>query len=387
MPVPLRCLVVERATGTAHDREAAGGWWRHFAEHECRGYSPLYEAICHAVADAPDVLDLVLAAPSSGRRPNVLLAAAHDLVLRGVDHPLRPLYERAERHEAVDVAEAAGAFVDLVRRERSEVERLLSFRRTNTNECGRSAVLVPALRWATTEVGEPLALVDVGTSAGLNLRLDRYRIDYGNGRSTGPADSPVVITCTSTGPAPVEAMAPAIVARIGLDREPVDLDDPAEVRWLLACVWPDTGRLARTRAAIDLARREPVEVVAGDAVDDLARTVDRLPDDVPLAVTTSWVLAYLRPEARDHFVEQLAALSHDRAVVWISAEGPGVVPDVKAPPATDDLGAPSVTLSVLAATVFRDGTRERTTALGLCHPHGSSLAWTATHADSGGASS
>lgn len=351
-------------------------WWRDFADEQCAGYSPLYEAICRAVAADGEVLDLVIDAPFFGRQPNVLLAAVHDLVLRGTTHELATLYSAAGRGEIVPAAEAGRSFRDFARRNRDELAQLLSFRRTNTNECGRSAVLVPALRWAATEVGAPVALIDVGTSAGLNLRLDRYRIDYLDGRTTGPADSPVVIECAVRGPAPVEPEAPPVAARIGLDRKPVDLSDPAEVRWLLACVWPDTGRLDRTRAAIELARSHPVEVLTGDAVDDLGTAVERLPVDLPIAVTTSWVLAYLRPADRDRFVEQLATLSRRRPVAWISAEGPGVAPGIATPDATTVPGDASIDLSVLGGSIFRDGRRQLTVALGRCHPHGSTLDWT-----------
>jgi hypothetical protein len=355
------------------ERETVVRWWREFAVDQCRGYSPLYERICAAVADEPDLIDLVLNAPWPGRQPNVLLAAVHDLVLRGVDHPL------AERYDAgVDAPDAGTLFCDLVRRHRDDVAALLATRRTNTNECGRSAVLLPALRWAAGRIGQPVALLDGGTSAGLNLRLDRYRVDYDDGRSTGPADAPVRISCAVTGDAPIAAEAPAISARIGLDQAPVDLDDPAAVRWLLACVWPDTGRLPRTRAAIELAQREPVELVTGDLVDGLPGAAGRLPHGVPLVVTTSWVLAYLPRRERHRFVEVLAALSAGRPVAWISAEGPGAVDAfADAPDPPDPAAAPAgVELSVLGAMLFADGQATESVVLGRCHPHGASLHWT-----------
>lgn len=354
-----------------NEREQVAGWWRAFAETQCRGYSPLYERICLAVAADDEVIDILRDAPPAGRQPNVLLAAVHDLVLRGVDHPLADVY-RSRR----DAADAGELFCDLTKRERSEVARLLATRRTNTNECGRSAVLVPALRWAATKVGEPIALLDGGASAGLNLHLDGYLLDYGEAGRTGPPDALVRVECTVTGAAPIETTAPRIVDRIGLDRAPVDLDDDADVRWLLACTWPDTGRLERTRAAIAQARGAGHEVVKGDLVDDLAAVADRLRVDVPLCVTTTWVMAYLRREAREAFVAELASLSASRPVVWIRGEGAGVVDDM--PPDIDRSLFGDLEPSVLAATVFRDGEAASIDTLGACHPHGSVLQWTAT---------
>jgi hypothetical protein len=353
--------------------------WEGFAEDECKGYSPLYDSICRAVARDEDVLALAAAAPLFGRQPNVLLAAVHPLLLGGADGELADLYHRAERGDRdVDVAGAGPLFCEFALERRDEVAVLLATRRTNTNECGRSAVVLPALRWAAGVVGEPLALLDVGASAGLNLNLDRYRIDYRPvPGAVGPASSPVVITTDLEGEAPVAGGAPPIAARCGLDRAPVDLGDPEDARWQLACVWPDTGRLARTRAAIALAQEHPNEVVEGDAVDDLAAVVaSRLPPaPMPLCITTTWVVAYLRRADRLRFAEAVAALAHDRDVVWISAEAPGIVAQLEAPPEDRRDGTKP---SVGGATVHRAGGSTSTaTVLGTCHPHGTWLRWTA----------
>lgn len=328
----------------------------------------MYESICEAVAGDAAVLDLVLEGPLPGMQPNVLLAAGHDLVLQGVEHPLAAIYAGESD------ADAGAAFCDLIRSRADDVRWYLEHRRTNTNEPGRAAVLVPALRWATGVVGEPVALLDGGASAGLNLHLDRYRLDYGAAGVTGPAGSPVRIECAVTGDPPIEPEAPAIAARIGLDRSPVDLADDADVRWQLACVWPDTGRLPRTRAAIDFARRQPVEVVRGDLIEDLASTAARLPADLPLCVMTSWVLAYVPGRERPGFLDALAAVSRDRPTVWISAEGPGIVREL-APPAEQPAGG--LVPSVLGVVRFEGGAQVSADVLGTCHPHGSILTWTA----------
>ncbi|HUP84569.1 MAG TPA: DUF2332 domain-containing protein [Acidimicrobiales bacterium] len=344
--------------------------WRMFAVQQCRGYSPLYEAIALAVAAAPDIVDLTLDAPLSGRQPNVLLAAVHDLLLRGIDDPLAAIYD------GTSVAPVGEAFCAFVRAHQPEIADLLSTRRTNTNECGRSAVLLPALWWVSDHIGSPLALLDGGASAGLNLLLDRYRIDYGDHGATGPADSPVRIDCELVGEAPVRLQPPPIAARIGLDRAPVDLSNPDGARWLLACVWPDTGRLERTRAALELASANSIEVVAGDLADDLATVAAKLPSGVPLCVTTSWVLAYLSPRRRAAFVNRLADLAADRPVAWVNAEGPGVIEGLPPLPDLDPRFAGGIDPSVLAVTVF-DASVPSTHVLGLCHAHGTWLQWTA----------
>ena len=219
------------------------GIWSDFAETQCARYSPLYERIAHTVAADDDLLDLIREAPPRSHQPNVLLAAVHFLLLGGLEHPLAAVY-------AGTAADDPGPlFADLCRAHRQEILEVMATHHTNTNEVGRSAVLGPALTAAAagTEVG----IVDVGCSAGLNLRCDRYLLDYGPAGTTGPPDAAVRIPCTVlAGRPPIAPRLPVIGARVGLDRDPVDVRDEAAARWLLACIWPDTGRLERTRIAI-----------------------------------------------------------------------------------------------------------------------------------------
>jgi hypothetical protein len=124
-----------------------------------------------AVAARDDVLDMVRAAPPAAHRPNVLLAAVHYPLLGGLAHPLADVYA------GTSDADPGPLFLDICVAQRPAIEDLLRTRHTNTNEVGRSALLGPALTDTARRLGEPLALVEVGCSAGLNLLCDRYRLD------------------------------------------------------------------------------------------------------------------------------------------------------------------------------------------------------------------
>jgi hypothetical protein len=243
----------------------------------------------------------------------------------------------------------------------------MNTRRTQTNECGRSALLAPALDHIAGRFDTPLAVVDAGASAGLNLLFDRYRLDYGAHGSLGPVNSPVRIDCEIRSPQfPLPHDTPPVVRRVGLDRSPVDLDDAADVRWLLACVWPDTGRLERTAAAIELAREHRPHVVSGDMVDDLPGVLDSIDAN---CVITTWSFAYLSPRQREQFIEHLASAAKQTPIAWISAEGHGIVEMLNPPPAPA-----GTTPSVLGVVVF-DRSDTHATTLGFAHPHGAWLDW------------
>jgi hypothetical protein len=258
---------------------------------------------------------------------------------------------------------------------RAELTELLATRQVNTNEVGRSAVLGPALTEIATRMGAPLAHLDVGCSAGLNLLCDRYRLDYGSFGASGPPDARVHIACeVVNGNPPIAPMLPEIATRVGLDRAPVDIHDPDQVRWQLACVWPDTGRLPRTQLALEEARHTDLTLVQGDAIESVGEQIAKLPIDATAVVTTSWVVAYFTVAQRIAFREALADAARDRPVVWISAEGQGVVDGIPSSAAPSD--ASGVEYSVLGCTTFRAGGYEPE-LLGYVHPHGSELDWRA----------
>jgi hypothetical protein len=356
------CAVREAVSGETVERLSQS--WRRFAEIECGTYSPLYAAISHSVADDPQLLALVAAAPPSGQQPNVLLAAVHFLLLSGVAHPLADVYAgRADPDPA--------QFRDLCLSQRHSVGRLLASRHTQTNEPGRAALLAVGLATAAELLGEPIGLVDAGCSAGLNLLIDRYRFEYGPLGGVGPLDSPVTITCELRGPAPVPTRLPTIAARLGIDRSPVDIADADDARWLLACVWPDTGRLARTAAAIELARRHPSKLISGDMVTDLDAALDTFDPSMPVVVVTTSACGYLSVEQRHAFLAVLTRRARHRPLAWLNADAPGVVDVISTPPTIGDSGTAA---TVLGLVTFETGTAVGR-ALGLCHPHGAWLEW------------
>ncbi len=162
-----------------------------------------------------------------------------------------------------------------------DVFDVIAHRRTQTNEPGRCATLLPAFGLAR----QPLALIEVGAAGGLCLQPDRYGYDYRDGVIRGHTSSPVVIRCVLPGRRPTLPPAVEVAWRAGVDQVPVDVTDDDQVRWLQACVWPDQpDRLARLRAAVNLARTDPPRIIEGDLVDTLPSLASSAPDDACLCV-------------------------------------------------------------------------------------------------------
>ena len=341
--------------------------WRWFAAEQFRGYSPLYERIADAVAGDRQALDLLRQAPAAAHLPLAPLGAVRYLLLDGLDHPLGEVY--AGRSDA----DPGPLFVDLCQSERSDLLALLETRRVQTNDCGRSALIGPALTWVASRVPGPYCLVDVGTSAGLNLLCDRYRLDYGGHGATGPADSPVQIRCEVTGgDPPIADRLPALTQRLGIDLSPIDLSDPDDARWLLACVWPDTGRAERVEASISVAQQDPPTLVAGRANAVLPGIFAALPGEATAIVTTTWAFGYFSEDERADFVALLCAESERRPIAWVSAEGAGTVDALEAVSTGDAAGD-----DVLGAFLFHGGVGTAH-LLAHAHPHGHWLDWHAS---------
>ena len=263
-------------------------------------------------------------------------------------------------------------FTNFVATHRDRLELLLAARTTQTNEVGRCGSFLPALGLLHAEVGA-LGLLDVGTSGGLNLLLDRYEYRYrapdGTERSVG-GPSTVSITVDVTGDVPVPVAMPTITARCGIDRRPIDVTDDGEAHWLEACVWPDQAdRFHRLVAAIDIARADPPEILAGDAVTSLAPAIEHVGAHAHPVVTNSWVLNYLTSEERLAYLAEMERIGTTRDLSWVYAEAPAHIPEL--PNAPDPKSAHRTVLSMIR---WRSG-RRTVDHLATVHPHGFWMHW------------
>jgi hypothetical protein len=211
----------------------------------------------------------------------------------------------------------------------------------------------------------PIALLEVGASAGLCLYPELYSYSYDGVRidpATGP--SGVLLECETTGGPPLPGVMPQIVWRAGLDLNPLDVDDPDDALWLETLIWPEQAeRLTRLRAAMELVRAERPRIVQGDALAGLPALVAEAPPGATLVIVTSAAIVYLPADVRASFIELVGSLD----ARWISNEGRGIVP--AAAVAAGDAEPPVAGEFLLAL----DGR-----PLAWAGPHGQRLDWIQT---------
>lgn len=340
-----------------------------------REYSPLYSALSARAAEDRELLALLGDARPGQRRPVLLFAAVQFLLLGGADHELRDLYPTLRTAPAEpDPGRLWSAFRDFCRSRRDELVEIVSSRNTQTNEVRRCAGFLPAVRLAGRLAGGPLALIEVGCSAGLNLRMERYSYRYSTGDTTGEPDSPLRLDCQLTGRyAPDVGSGSPIVVRTGVDLAPVDVTDDDAVRWLAACVYADQpDRVARLNAAVRIARADPVPLVAGNALDALPELLANLPEGVTPCLFHSWAVTYFPRDDRARLVAMLGELAARRPLVWIASEPAGTLPGLGARERDVQSGSSLLALATLTGPT---GPQPRWRMLGRMQSHGAWLSW------------
>lgn len=286
-----------------------------FGRRWARDTSPLYADWAGGIASDPEFVHRIAALPRARRQPNLIFASA-----RWVGAPLETFSSAREwflEHWAEIVATA-------------------STRTTQTNEVGRCATWLPPL----SRIDGPIALLEVGTAAGLCLYPDRYSVDYATpsgprrwDSATGP--SSVELACLLDDEASVPTRMPEIVWRRGIDLNPIDVGDPAAIDWLATLVWPGPdhdARVTRLRAAAALIRTEPPEILRGDLLETVTDAAADAPADATVVVFHSAVLLYVDAPGRQKFADIMAGMGDaiGRRVVWLSNETQGTLRSIDA---------------------------------------------------------
>lgn len=307
-------------------------WYQYFAEVEAKRSSATYERLAIGVSQDPELIQRIDQLPASKRQPNLLFASVQ--FLRGPTSDW-------------------DAFRWFVINEWDSIADLMRRRSTQTNEAARCSALLPVLG----RLRNPVALIEVGASAGLCLFPDRYSYSY-NDIVIG--DSALRIEVECTGPVPVPAVLPDICWRAGVDLNPLDVTDPADLDWLRACIWPEHHqRRNRLDRAVTVAAADPPPILRGDLNAEIDRLLESTPKEATTVVWHSAVLSYLTADQRNVFAQTMN--SHPE-VVWVSNEAPGVVDGL-----VTSLPPPASNAFVLGL----NGTE----VLAYTDPHGNWLAW------------
>jgi hypothetical protein len=283
--------------------------------------SPLYQVLSRAVLADEDLLDLAAEVRSGQQPPNMLMGAVHLHVLEHPDLPFARFFPSVGGDEPPDGAGAEfGAFCA---EHRDALSRTLRERLVQTNVPRRGVAVRLAMHEIATRISGPVTFLEIGPSAGIQLRFDRWAVDMAS-RRFGPADAPLTLPTewrSDRPPPDLDGIAP-VRERLGIDLHPVDATDPEERRWLQALVWPEhRERFAELAAALDAVAADPPTILQGDAIELLPRLP--LPDDIPLVVFHAMVRVHVPADRQSAFDSAIAALGEQRRLFHVSLEADG----------------------------------------------------------------
>ena len=300
----------------ALDLDDARKRYRYCLNEEDRSRLPFYDALVNALGSDTTSLELLASVPVEQRNPMLVLATLQLASFRGHE-VLTPLYDSVRRGETYDTASAAARVVDVVRNDPDLVRRELH-RYTQTNEPGRSAVLQAVIARLSQRHPGPVNLVDVGTSASINLFLDKFHV------ASSDDGDPLTLVCRDLGGVDRSLALPYVASRVGIDIAPLDLGNDDDRLWLESCLWPEEHRRQRRFEAIADAwpTWPPFEVLTGTAVSRLDDALALGPAQNLTIVINTWAAFYFSEAEQPEYYDMMSARCSNANVAWISVESP-----------------------------------------------------------------
>ena len=336
-------------------------YWTLFSVEATRIGSPLYGELSLKIRDDEKLRAIAAHAKPGQPHANLILAAAHYLMLGGKSHALAQHYPSLSP-SAKPTSDAFILFREFCLENESEITRLVSVRITNTNEVARSTALYPAFDHIARETGTPLHMVEIGPSAGLNLNWNHYAYNYQREGKTAlqraPANALLTLSAELKGDRipTLGIEMPKVASKVGLELNPVNLQSAEDRLWLKALIFPElTPRFERLEGAIKTALAHPAEIRFGNALELLAPTIRALSLTGAPVIYHSFVTYQFSGAMREQLDQSIRELSKARplyrvSVEWERNEHPVIV------------------------SRYENGECDKT-VLADCNPHGAWLEW------------
>ncbi|MGN1400099.1 MAG: DUF2332 domain-containing protein [Bacillus sp. (in: firmicutes)] len=290
--------------------------FKRFSEQECSGSSRLYEILSAHVAEDEAVLRLAAETENNQPIPNLLFASVHYLLLSGAEHPLKRFY-RSLTEQPASPEDAYPYFADFCRKNSKAIAELLKSRLVQTNEVRRCAYLYPSFCYIQRSADRPLAIIELGTSSGVNLLWDQYRYTYPGLGVFGNLESEVRLTSDSRGQRLpyLSEEPPEVALRIGLDLHIIDLLDKDEFLWMKALIWPDhTKRMAMFERAAGQVHQYAPDLREGDGLELLPGLINEVPYGYAICLYHTHVANQLSIGARKKLLEMVKGIGAKRDI-------------------------------------------------------------------------
>ncbi|OCA91010.1 hypothetical protein A8F94_03865 [Bacillus sp. FJAT-27225] len=289
-----------------------------FAERECNNSSELYESLSMKISEDPHILELSSYASPGQPVPNLLFGAVHYLLLKGTDHPLARFYASINTNPRSPEA-AFLSFKEFCSVHQEQIIELLQTKLVQTNEVRRCGYLFPAFSHIYEITHKPLALIEIGTSAGFQLLWDHYSYSYGTGEVYGSSESGVFIQSEIKGKGQLlfPDSAPPVKARYGVDLHMNDMGNQENSLWMKALIWPEHhDRRALFEKAVHCMNKnqEKITFIEGDGVELLPNIAGRIPKEFTVVVFHTHVANQIPYDTKLKLLETIETIAVERDI-------------------------------------------------------------------------
>ncbi|WP_255220303.1 DUF2332 domain-containing protein [Terribacillus saccharophilus] len=290
-----------------------------FSENECQGSSPLYVALARGVSSDMELLELCQYARSGQPIPNLFFGSVHYLLLKGKNHPLKEYYPSIV-NQPKNPKKAYPKFKEFCLCYKDEITYLLKVRLVQTNEVRRCGYLYPVFSAIYENINKPLALIEIGTSAGFQLLWDHYAYSYGNNKWYGNNDSKLRIVVGVNGDKFPEMtnQSPKVGLRIGFDLNIVNLHDEEEKLWLRSLIWPEhEDRVVIFKQATEYVLQNKLTLIEGDGLELLDHYVEDIPSTQTICIYHTHVANQMSIEDKKYLLRKVELIGETRDVYHI----------------------------------------------------------------------
>jgi hypothetical protein len=282
--------------------------------------SPFFSALAQSCAQDREILKFGASVRPGQTIAMFILLAAQFLVFRNPGSQCARYFPSVSANPE-PASEAFPIFRAFCLAHRQELISILPARTVNTTLVDRGSYILPAVQYVAGIVKEPLSIIEIGCSAGLNLLFDRYHYDYGASGLAGDRASGILLRCKIIGgQPPIPSSMPAIAHRAGIDLIEVNCSDPQERLWMEAMLFPEwVEERMRLRKALALRADTRLRIEIGDALAILPSVIAGISG--PICLIHSHSLGQWTQSSRDNLHRLLCELSRERVLHRIGIEG------------------------------------------------------------------
>lgn len=288
----------------------------HFQEFSKIKSSPIYATLSEFIATQPKILQAISIIPLKKSPRTVLFAAVHALLLSGIKHPLADFYPSLNGKKQLTIEnrdELCADFLDFFTRYQTELQPFF-LNNTQTNEPKRSMALLPAFsEIVRREQQTKLSLIEIGTSAGFLLNIDKYGYQFNN-LFLGDPQAKLIFSTKWYGKSPENLKDNFIIVenKIGIDINPLDIEDASVKLWLKALIWPEqTTRMQNFDLACEILIKNKQNLIflKGNFENYIDKILSICTDSRILCFFSVWVLYQLSKEEKNSINQKISSIA------------------------------------------------------------------------------